>query len=288
MLLITSILLLGAAHAADLVTTVNSVVEDSKQILIVAGANGRIYKAPNSEKNLKLLKSYKNKVVTLSSENYNITNIRPAIATEDQDVNKFAYSADRKVVTSDLGSYAKAQELFDDFMNESDKRRSECFKRAHIWSYDLWSKKNLTTEKIFIFYTERYNAYENGEKRQWGFHVAPLTKINGVDYVLDATFLRKPVTVKEWMAHFIKSPNITCPMIDKYSDYENDKVQWSRLCFIMKTPMHYFSPADLQERDKGVQRNHWLMEELQDSREMFKDWKDRYFALDTGKKTIDH
>ncbi len=55
----------------------------------------------------------------------------------------------------------------------------------------------------------------------------------------------------------------------------------------MYTPMYYFSPLDIQARDiNGVERNNWVLEELQDARRAFKNYETIYEGLDTGKKTI--
>jgi len=292
--LIAAILMFKAVSADEIITTVYNVIESKKteKILVLSGSDGRVYKASRSEKNLKLLKSYQGKVVALKFEGSEIRNIEPVtpgqIPVADYDVNHFKYNDLRKVIPTDVGSYEKAKKIFDERMNEGDKKRSECFKRAHIWAYDLWSQLKITSQKVFIFYTERNSAYYTGDRKRWEFHVAPLVIINGSEYVLDGTFMEKPIPLKEWVAHFIMSPNITCPVINKYKEYDNDNAQWSRLCYIMKTPMHYFSPVDIAERDKGVRRNHWVLEELQDAREMFKGYETTYEALDTGKATIDH
>lgn len=57
----------------------------------------------------------------------------------------------------------------------------------------------------------------------------------------------------------------------------------------MKTPMWYFRPLDMRNRDeKGIEKNNWVLMELQDSRRAFKDGTDIYEALDTGRRTVTH
>jgi hypothetical protein len=166
-------------------------------------------------------------------------------------------------------------------LNDGDKGRSQCFKRAHMWAFDMWSKLNINSEKIFIFYTKRYAALEDFE---WWFHVAPVVNVAGEDYVMDGTFMEKPITIKEWLTYFIRTDKITCPLIDKYQDFEDH--QWQRLCYHIKVPMYYFRPLDIENRDKsGTQRNHWVLEELQDARKAFRNWEENYEGLDTGKST---
>jgi hypothetical protein len=133
-----------------------------------------------------------------------------------------------------------------------------------------------------MFYTDRYQIVDEFD---WWFHVAPMVTADGVDYVLDGTFMSKPVTVKEWTDYFMRTSKITCPAITNYKDFEDH--QWTKLCYTMKAPMYYFRPLDLEMRDKkGAKKNHWVLSELQDARQAFKGWEDTYEGLDTGKKNI--
>ncbi len=151
-----------------------------------------------------------------------------------------------------------------------------------MWAFDMWSKMGINSHKIFMFYTDRYQAIDEFD---WWFHVAPMVTAGGVDYVLDGTFMKKPVTLKEWTDYFLRTSKINCPAITKYQEFEDH--QWTKLCYTMKVPMYYFRPLDIEMRDKkGELRNHWVLPELQDARQAFKGWEESYEGLDTGKKTI--
>jgi hypothetical protein len=278
------------ARAEELYTTVFNVIESQRtdRLLVLSAADGRIYKTKKSDENLKFYKSFIGQVVSLHVKNDQILSIRRVNAAEVDpsvmDLNHFQYNELRKFAPSDLQSMEQATEIFNSLLNDGDRRRSQCFKRAHIWAYDMWSKLGLFSQKIFIFYTQRYIQLEDFE---WWFHVAPMIVVKGEDYVLDGTFMSKPVTLKQWKDYFIKSEDITCPMIDRYQDYSEN--QWKRLCFLMKTPMYYFSPLNIENRDEdGVKRNHWVLEELQDARRAFRNFEESYEGLDTGKPTITH
>lgn len=278
------------ARAEELYTTVFNVIESQRtdRLLVLSAADGRIYKTKKSDENLKFYKSFIGQVVSLNVKNDQILSIRRVNAAEVDpsvmDLNHFQYNELRKFAPSDLQSMEQATEIFNSLLNDGDRRRSQCFKRAHIWAYDMWSKLGLFSQKIFIFYTQRYIQLEDFE---WWFHVAPMIVVKGEDYVLDGTFMSKPVTLKQWKDYFIKSEDITCPMIDRYQDYSEN--QWKRLCFLMKTPMYYFSPLNIENRDEdGVKRNHWVLEELQDARRAFRNFEESYEGLDTGKPTITH
>ena len=284
----------ATAKAETIYTTVFNVFESTKteKILILSGVDGRIYKTFKNEANLKRMKSLVGRVVRLdyymTGQEAVIANINVAAPNEVDartlDLNHFRYNQLRVIAPTELQSKEEAESVFKNMLNDGDKRRSECFKRAHIWSYDMWSKSGITSEKIFIFWTKRFSILE---EHDWWFHVAPMVTANGEELVMDGTFFTKPVSVKEWTNYFMKTDKITCPIANSYQDYENN--QFKRLCYIFKTPMHYFRPFDIEDRDKkGIERNHWVLEELQDARRSFKNWETLYEGLDNGKKTIKH
>jgi hypothetical protein len=221
---------------------------------------------------------------SLSGKEAIITNIQLARAGEvdvrSLDLNHFKYNQLRQFAPTDLQTMAKATSVFNNLLNDGDKGRSQCFKRAHMWSFDMWSQMGIQSEKLFIFWSKRYQILEEFD---WWFHVAPMVTVAGEEYVMDGTFMSKPITVNEWKNYFIKTEKITCPVIENYQQFEAG--HWNRLCFLMKVPMYYFSPLNIEARDKqGVERNHWELEELQDARKAFKNWEEAYEGLDSGKK----
>ena len=282
----------NAARAESLVTSVFNVYESKKSetILILSGADGRIYKTAKSKKNLEYMKAFKGQIVELSyqmrGEEAFIDGIRKVgpseVNPQEYDLNHFQYNQLRQFAPTDLQSKEKVDELFTTMLNDGDKRRSQCFKRAHVWAYDMWAKSKISSEKIFLFYTERYRFLQ---EEKWWFHVAPVVTSGGMKYVMDGTFMEKPMEVKAWTDFFIKTDKITCPAIKDITQFE--KNQWSRLCYTMTVPMYHLSPLDIAERDqKGVKRNNWIIEELQDARRAFKGYESTYEGLDTGKETI--
>jgi len=281
-------------HAEELLTTVVNVIESKKteSILILSGSDGKVYAYPKSDDSLKYFKSFigENVKINFSKINYQnvITKIQRLnkwdITGKELDLNHFQYNEHRNFTPFSYLSESSVKIIFDNLLNDGDKRRSQCFKRAHMWAYDLWSKLEISSQKIFIFYTQRYIQLEDSE---WWFHVAPMVISDNKEYVLDGTFMKEPVSVKEWQHFFIKSENINCPVIENYNDYEQG--QFKRLCYLMKVPMYYFSPLDIENRDKhGIIKNYWDLEELQDARRAFKNYDVTYEALDTGKPTITH
>ena len=276
--------------ANQTMTTVTAVVnsQKTKRLLLLSSVDGRVYKTEASKDMKDYLDSFIGHPINLSwrlaGGERIITGIQRLRASEvaKSDLDFFSPNPDRDSTPTDIGSYREAVNLFN-MLNDGDRSSSQCFKRAHMWSWDMWTKKNVISQKIYVFYTRRYIQLEDFD---WWFHVAPMVVADGVEYVLDRTFMNKPVTVKEWKLRFIKG-EITCNEITKYGQYENN--QWNRLCYLMKTPMWYFRPLDIKRRDEqGIHKNNWVLMELQDARRAFKDGTTVYEALDTGNRTIKH
>jgi hypothetical protein len=287
-----ALLLCLQARAAEVVTTVFNVFSSdrSDKIFVLSGADGRVYKTHKSEQNLKYLQSFLGEIVRITykdaGKEAHIQKVekvgRNEVDPRVYDLNHFQYNQLRQFAPTDLQSEENVLKVFGNMLNDGDRSRSQCFKRAHMWAYDMWSKLGIYSQKIFIFYTKRYSILEDFD---WWFHVAPLVVADGKEYVLDGTFMETPILLNDWKNHFIKSDSITCPVMNHYSEYENN--QWTRLCFLMKVPMYHFSPLDIQHRDlQGIKRNHWILEELQDARRAFKGYDKEYEGLDTGKPTI--
>ena len=84
----------------------------------------------------------------------------------------------------------------------------DCYRRAHIWSFDMFDYYGINSMKIFIHYTNKFNREIDGAAKMsksglkgiidyrtykmlgynktWDYHVAPLVKIDNGEYrVLD-------------------------------------------------------------------------------------------------------
>src|SRR5690554_1206202 len=73
--------------------------------------------------------------------------------------------------TTDLRSKA---ELDQAFKLTRKNGGSQCFERAHFWSYQLYRQKGYNTQKAYIFFSARYKRLIHGA---WWFHVAPAIKM---------------------------------------------------------------------------------------------------------------
>jgi hypothetical protein len=190
---------------------------------------------------------------------------------------------------STLSSKSEAQRIFDTFRELSFK--SECFQRAHNWSYDMYTSYGVRSMKNFLFFTSKFRA--RGYK--WWFHVAPMVYVNdstdsslvdpyesrrrsaaaiekdrslglGNQVMMDAEFgISGPRTVQAWTDHFMMDPNFVkrpipnhpiCKEIKKYSEYANN--QQSSLCYTLPMPMYYYTPADAENlEDYGTRLDYF-------------------------------
>jgi hypothetical protein len=124
------------------------------------------------------------------------------------------------------------------------EEESQCFNRAMVWSYEWWKKHSLKSMKILIFFTRNYIRRYDFE---WWFHIAPYihVKINDqvVERVMDLKYTGRPYTFRDWTNIFMRN-NAECPVINKYSEYAD--FPYTGDCFIIRTNMYTYQPADLQ------------------------------------------
>ncbi len=142
-------------------------------------------------------------------------------------------------------------------LNRRYRRRSECYNRAHVWSYESLSRFGLKSMKVFLFFTRKYiREYDFG----WWFHVSPFTFVleNGEpqERVLDYMFVYSPSDMKKWTDYFM-SNDAECPTVSKYSDYANN--QEKAYCYLIKTSMYYYQPLDLTKLEQsGNEKHEWV------------------------------
>lgn len=101
---------------------------------------------------------------------------------------------------TDLTSMDEAMRVWDSMKYHSLQRSSECFNRAHTWAYDMYKDFGIYSRKILIHFSYKYNKELSSK---WGYHIAPLLSINGIDYVFDRKYMDRPVTVQEWQEYFV-------------------------------------------------------------------------------------
>jgi hypothetical protein len=181
-----------------------------------------------------------------------------------------------------IESKAKAEEIYSDLRSD-DRPVSQCFYRAHTWCRQMDTQCNVKSSKIFIFYTPRYQKEVDGK---WWFHVAPMVHVKGengkvTEYIFDKTFnvnvnqdgKDAPTTAEQWTKHF--SHGRPCKIMDNFQEFLNERekpISSQAFCFIRKTPMYNWSPADIESGDCANpprSRNQWDYNELKKSEKAF-------------------
>lgn len=140
-------------------------------------------------------------------------------------------------------------------------KESQCFNRAHVWSYEWWKKHSLKSNKIFIYFTRTYIRRYNFE---WWFHVAPYVHVmdNGkvVERVMDIKYSSRPHSLQSWANIFLRN-DAPCRVITKYSDYAD--YPYTGECYFQRANMYTYQPADLQMLEAwGYTKDNWNMTEV--------------------------
>lgn len=157
--------------------------------------------------------------------------------------------------TPSIVSLEKAKRMVSEARHAS-KPETQCFNRAHIWTYEWRVKHNVYSNKIWIYFTRKYIRRFNFE---WWFHVAPMVHmvVDGQvkERVLDVKYARNPHAIQKWANIFLRD-DAKCPYVKGYS--EHAKFPEAGSCFFQKSPMYYYQPVNLEFLDKfGTVVNSW-------------------------------
>ncbi len=161
------------------------------------------------------------------------------------------------------------------------KPHSECFQRAHVWTYDFFKDYKIKSLKAFLFFTKRYQREFNYD---WFYHVAPALFVQTDQgpslKVFDPTFIsspdwvnpeqqklydNKPLSLQAWAQYFL-IPQADCPVIENYTEFEEN--QETHYCYVMISPMYTYIPANLET--EAPARTSWREDDLQQMLKAFK------------------
>lgn len=200
---------------------------------------------------------------------------REILAVETLGQKKLLPSSSKKIFftfePSVLNSEQEVLKIFNS-LRKGARRNSQCYNRAHIWSYESKRNFDLNGMKVFIFYTKKYIREYNFK---WWFHVSPFTYVNvneeKQERVLDLYFSPTPLPMKKWTDLFMYN-KVTCPDIQRYSDYENN--QEKAYCYLYKTHMFDYQPLDLATFERqGSSKDDWVSWEIKNAyRNGFRVW----------------
>lgn len=229
-------------------------------------ASGQVVTYPYGNKSLyaSLLKAIAEKTwfkITINDEReiLSLTEITAPIAPPVRTHNK-SFDPDEPFVPSILKDMDQARSFFYRARTDA-KPVSQCFNRAHIWSYEWRIKDNLYSSKAWVFFTRRFIRKH---KFEWWFHVAPMVHvaIDGEvkERIMDIKYTKGPVKLKQWTNIFMRD-SADCPVVQKYSDQADFPESGS--CFVMKSSMYYHQPIDLEILEvEQVEKKKWVPAEV--------------------------
>jgi len=149
-----------------------------------------------------------------------------------------------------LSSMDSAHSYFNT-MDDSARKKSQCFNRAYVWSWRFHHSYGLNAGKLWLFFTERYIRNYN---YHWWFHIAPYFHVAGQteEIMFDREFDPQPKPYSVWKQDYIYS-GAACPVVKKYTDFS--KNQEAQDCYVMKSSMYYWQPEDLEKLEaEGVEK----------------------------------
>jgi len=170
----------------------------------------------------------------------------------------------RPMSQTDLPSEEEASRIFRG-MNRSYYSKTECTDRAQVWAYEEWKKNNLTSRKVFLFFT---NTYIRRYRYHWWFHVSPYVHVQGVERVMDRRYTSGPRYMKTWTDIFIRSKR-NCP-VNTYRYYRANK-NGPEHCILVKADMYYRLPLHVRRlEDYGEVKTQFSRSEVNFSYRAFR------------------
>lgn len=139
--------------------------------------------------------------------------------------------------------------------------QSQCYNRAHIWTYEEYKRSGLRSNKLFLFFTTRYiRAYNYF----WWFHVTPMVYVGGTTSAfwktLDRRYTRSPLSLRTWTNIFMYN-DANCPIVYRWSDYYNH--QSTQYCYLIPKSMYFWQPRDIvTEENSGYVKTQYISSQI--------------------------
>lgn len=246
---------------------------NDKELPLIFLSNGSVLKISNENKiDIAAFQEAKRSVLKLKLE---VNKKQQILAVEnlgkEKNVLLFEQEALSDFEPTVLATEADVTKIFST-LKKGAKSWSQCYNRAHIWSYESKVKHGLDSMKVFLFYTRKYIREYNFD---WWFHVSPFTYVAGVngieERVLDYRFTKSPLPMKKWTDVFMHNKSECTPIV-KFSDYENNQEQ--AYCYLYRASMYYYQPLDLEALENtGAQKLNWVKWEVNNAyRNGFRFW----------------
>ena len=254
------------AYAFEVLTKVTGIEISEKGFepsLVFLGSGEVAKLKPGENEMLQQLLSAKDHQLTLKltmTDRREITRIELSDSKQNSSVLYSSVKSLNVETPTVLNSLKNAQKYFSGARYKH--KESQCFNRAHIWSYEWKTQNRINTSKMFIFFSVKYIREHDF---QWWFHVAPyLHVVIGTDIkerIMDRKYLSGPGSTREWIDRLIV-PGTQCRTIGKFSEYSN--YPESGDCYLLRASMYIYWPLDLEmEELNGAKKNAWVPEEIE-------------------------
>ena len=179
-----------------------------------------------------------------------------------EDLNSFYQTDNLNPMTNFTASTVKSKQdlnkIFYSLSNTNKwtaKPNTQCFNRAHYWAKYMKDYFAVDSMKVHILYTSKYTRSISSK---WWFHVAPMLNVNNELYVLDNTFLKRPVTLANWEKRFTRKmyrggdlKNYRCRVIENLSEFYETENQDNEYCNILVSSMYYWEPSELTTMEES-------------------------------------
>lgn len=166
-------------------------------------------------------------------------------------------------------TYNAAQRLMNTFNGDTDQE-SQCYNRAHMWTYEALVNERVNLGKVWIFFTKKYIREF---QYKWWFHIAPYASVNDGNkkYVLDRGFTMAPYNFTNWKNIFMKN-NANCPVVKDYRSYSNNEE--SEYCYLMYSNQFFWQPQHLKRlATQGRQQTRYNTSDLRITYENALKWR---------------
>jgi hypothetical protein len=237
------------AHAEQLESRINSIDVAAKKGVshLIKLENGRVIFVNHNDK--ETLDSFRQSLSEQSLLNVEVDEKSNFISAESIDdksvpVSKEVAPALRVSYEPTVVSSAEASSIFRR-MRRDYQNQSQCYNRAHIWTYEEFKYSGLRSLKLFLFFT---NRYIRNYRYKWWFHVSPMVSSSSGELVLDRRYTSGPRLKDTWTKNFIYSGR-KCPVVNNYYDYRNHQEEQD--CYLIPTSMYFWQPWNIQSRDNG-------------------------------------
>lgn len=149
-------------------------------------------------------------------------------------------------------------------MRRDYQNNSQCYNRAHIWTYEEFKRTSMRSGKLFLFFTSKYIR---NYRYKWWFHVTPFAYVGGSSQsswlTMDRRYTAGLLSTKTWTDVFMHN-NATCPVVYKYYDYRNH--QKTQDCYLIPTSMYFWQPRDIERQERtGYVKTQYINSEINHS-----------------------